>query len=198
MDYNKEIARKLETIKTPVKDLTPYVDIETTGLDPKKDKILQVAIVIVDKKLEEAARFEWIFEYDEDETSDLKFFSGPYVTEMHEKTGLWDRIQSVEAVSLKRVDRELHQVLSFLQGDGDYLIQIAGNSVRFDRDFLYEQMKRSKKLLSHRVIDISAVLSYFRSIDKKVTIETVDRDHDAMNDILDCIRQAKTVRDQLK
>lgn len=198
MDYNKEIARVLESIDTPVEDLTPYVDIETTGLDPKMDKILQVAMVIVDKKLNEKARFEWIVEYDEDETSDLKFISDDYVKEMHEKTGLWDRIQSIEAVSLKRVDREFHQVLSFLQGDSDYPIQIAGNSVRFDRDFIYEHMKKSKKLLSHRVIDISAVLGYLRSVDRKVSLENVERDHDAMSDILDCIRQAKAILDQLK
>ena len=42
-----------------------WIDLEMTGLDPEKDRILEVAAIATDMKLNEIARFEAIVRVDE-------------------------------------------------------------------------------------------------------------------------------------
>ncbi len=89
-----------------------WIDIETSGLDPNRDHILEVACVITDGSLREVARWEHITYYEESEVlsrvdasneravleaSELTGVN-PYVIRMHLENGLW-------AASAKEITR---------------------------------------------------------------------------------------------
>ena len=197
MNTAKTISETLEAIEVPHDEIIPFVDIETTGLDPQRDELLQVAMVLTDKDLNELARFNWIVKYDQWTVERMKEKYHLKVVEMHEATRLWDRVQSKEALHSYLVDKQIAKVLSFIRGEDRWPVKIAGNSVRFDRDFLYEKLELTSEHLSHQVIDISSVLGFFRATGNRIELEKVERDHDAMSDILDCIRQARAIKDQV-
>lgn len=172
-------------------NLIPFIDIETTGLNPRKDKILQVALIITDEAFKETARYDWVVKHN---VNRMKRKADEYVLKMHEATGLWDRIASGEAKTLKTIDRELAVLLKFLRIENNgYPVEIAGNSVNFDKSFIQAQLKESGAELSHRVMDLSSVLGFFRKTGNKIELPKSDRTHNALEDIEDCVNQARAV-----
>lgn len=97
------------------KNSTPmiaWIDVETTGLDPKEKSLLQVACLVTDINLKilDNKGFEAYVYADEKQTVSLKQEADPYVQEMHTKTGLWGKLS--EGITLKEID---HQFLKYLK-----------------------------------------------------------------------------------
>lgn len=171
------------------KDALVWIDIETTGLDPKTDKLLQVALILTDNDFNEIAIFDWIIQ----QNSKRAFKKADsQVQEMHRKTGLWDRLEDGQGD--KVVEWELREVLQAVRGNSKWPVRIGGNSVHFDLGFLKEKFPTASKELSHQVLDMSAVLGYFRIVGQKVELPKAERTHDALDDIRDTINQAKLTK----
>lgn len=172
-------------------NLIPFIDIETTGFDPQKDAILQIALIITDGNFKEVSRHDWIVKHPKPKS--IKKLADDYVLKMHSETGLWDRLESDEAQSLETIDAQLSSVLRYLRADSKYGVKIAGNSVHFDKSFLDAQMPETKAQLSHQVLNISSVLEFFRVTGNRVELPKGNRTHDALEDIEDCVNQARAI-----
>lgn len=143
-----------------------WIDLETTGLDPESDQIVEAACVVTDDDLKEIARFERVLHHPQaaglaDVAPEDRGAAGahtgidPYVIEMHQVNGLW----RASANSSKGVRETAHALATFIakhaKNNGERP-QLGGASVHFDRAFLREHMPEVERELHHRHLDTSS------------------------------------------
>ena len=174
----------------PKKQLV-WIDLETTGVDKYDDYILEVACVITNEKFEIIEEKEWVIKRD---VELMKMISDDFVIQMHDKTGLWDKLEN--GLPQEQVDTELFEMIRRAQPE--YKVSIGGNSVHFDLGFLSHHFEQTSEILSHRVLDISAVLKFLKTIGKEVELPEHTVSHNALDDIRWTITQAQTIKEYLK
>ena len=116
------------------------MDLEMTGLDPGRDKIVEIATLVTDDELELLA-----------EGPDLVISTPPealepmdeVVRQMHTRSGLLDAIASSN-VTLKEAPEARK-------------VPLCGNSIGTDRRFLAAYMPDLEEYLHYRSIDVSTI-----------------------------------------
>jgi len=128
------------------------LDLETTGLSPEDDRILEIGAIAVTQDLTEVDRFELVVGYPRSPR-----LLDPFVVEMHIKNGLWAETASVwPGLDEAEADKRLAGWLGAL-GLQPRSVILMGNSVHFDHGFLVARMPRTAQYLSHRVMDIGGL-----------------------------------------
>lgn len=130
-----------------MKDLL-WLDIETTGLVPKEDKILEVGVILTDANLNILFEKNWVIGYTEP-----IYLHNPYVRDMHTKSGLVDECNNTNACSLATVQAQL---IDIANKQFKNKVKLAGNSINFDRSFIKYHMPLFEKELHHRMMDVSS------------------------------------------
>ena len=160
-----------------------WLDLEMTGLDPSKDKILEVAVIATDMKLNEIATFEAVVKVDEELMTERMV--GDF-WEKNEKTrdALIEQNQYGEPI--KEVEKKL---ISFINKNFKKEIYLAGNSIHQDRKFLEREMPELNKMLHYRMLDVSAWKIYFENALHKKFAKP--ENHRALDDINGSIEELK-------
>lgn len=141
-----------------------WLDLETTGTDPSKGLVLEVAWEVTeglgDTPLES---FDAVLPHPDDL---LASRLDPFVARMHAKSGLLAEVRKRQAalhefgdaiVRSHQVDKLLFGALLPFAEEG-YELCLAGYSVgSFDLQWVRHHWKLAAKLLSHRVLDVSAI-----------------------------------------
>jgi len=160
-----------------------WVDLEMTGLDPAKDKILEVAAIATDMDLNEIATYEAVVKVDD------ALIKERMVGEFWERNKeSYDALvaQNKDGRPVEEVERELLDFLDKYFGKEVYL---AGNSIHQDRKFIEREMPELNKRLHYRMLDVSAWKIYFENaLDKKFTKRDA---HRALDDINGSIEELK-------
>lgn len=78
----------------------------------------------------------------------------PYVRELHNKTGLLQKIGRSE-VSVQDAEREAMRLISKHAGFGE--ARLCGNSIYTDRMFIRAQMPQFEGYLHYRMVDVSSL-----------------------------------------
>lgn len=192
-----------------------WADIETTGLDPVKDDVLELYLVLttfsspflpVDSK---ASRHFIITGRGHD-----RMLSGDvhaFVYSMHERSGLRAELDDLDKLSdLATVEKDLLDLSKDWPGVGvdvtklpdeerrrvtDSKVVIAGNSSHFDLSFLRAHLPRFAARLSHRVFDVSAMSLLARSMGMP-RLPKAER-HRAKVDVEESMFQAQLISDWL-
>lgn len=130
-----------------------WIDLETTGLDPLNDRILEVACIVTDVEprggCSEVARYEAIT----DAARRVEFETlDPVVQVMHTTNLLWDA-SLVRGRSIGDIENEL---VEFLETHAPRA-QLAGSTVSFDRSFLHSWMPRAARVLHYRNLDVTTL-----------------------------------------
>ena len=160
-----------------------WIDLEMTGLDPEKDKILEVAAIGTNMSLKEVGRFEAVVKVSD------KLMKERMVGEFWEKNsksrdGLM--AQNKDGKPIKEVEEEL---LSFLDKNFTKEIYLAGNSIHQDRKFIEREMPELNKRLHYRMLDVSAWKIYFEQALGRRFIKP--ENHRASDDIEGSIEELK-------
>ena len=166
-----------------------WVDVETTGLDPDDDSLLEVAVVITDDALSPVRNWSsWIT----DQARYRSVYSlNPYVREMHAKNGLWEEsIRRGTALSIVRED-----VMDFVRRHAPEpkTAILAGSSVWFDRGFLKKCIPELVDHLNYRILDVSSINEVARRFWPDVYAarpqkKEEDKPHRALDDIFESIK----------
>lgn len=156
-----------------------WVDLEMTGLDPVKDRILEVAAIVTDWQFNELATFEAVVKV------------GPRLMErrMRVARAFWDAnpaardglvAQNLTGRSGRTIENEL---LDFIDEhfEAGKLVLLAGNSIHQDRKFIDNEWPRLGKRLHYRMLDVSAWKVVFEGKFKKKFMKP--EEHRALGDI---------------
>jgi len=111
----------------------------------------------------------------------------PFVKEMHETTGLTDRVRK-SRVDLMVVERKL---LERVAGWCTYPAIMCGNTIGHDKRFIDRWMPGFARYLSHRTVDVSSikVLAKLWRGDSGVYSKPADGEHDALFDVRQSIAE---------
>ena len=172
-----------------------WLDLETTGTDPQKDHILEVAWTITDSQLQghNGAVNSYVIEVGSEAFYRLK--DNDFVTAMHKKTGLYDELVEDAVLGLDVVEAMILRDMAEWEAthtkeDGPWFL--AGASVHFDLGFLRANTPSLAAQLSHRVYDTSTLKAFMHEfLDVKITNAAP---HRAAADVQEVLSYAQTIR----
>ncbi|MEM9069365.1 MAG: oligoribonuclease [Myxococcota bacterium] len=128
-----------------------WMDLEMTGLDPARDRIIEIAALITNSDLEIIAEGPNLIVHQPDEILDAM---DEWNTKHHGASGLTERVRA----STLDEESAAEAVLQFLQQHCEpSAAPLAGNSVHQDRRFLRKYMPAVDDYLHYRIIDVSTL-----------------------------------------
>lgn len=141
--------------------LMPWVDVETFGLDPEKDMLIEVGIKVTDIDLNVITEGHWLIwgPYHKQRLSRLRIDAengnenAQFVWTMHTNNGLF-REAAEYGLPAHQVEDE---IVSWMKRNEVTGFPMCGSSVDFDRKFLLEWMPEVVDQFHYRVIDNSTV-----------------------------------------
>lgn len=179
-----------------------WLDIETTGLDPDRDFLLEVGVVVTDDNLDVIAQRAVVVGYPDSSLqpdgivgSRLDLNDG-FTMRMHTDSGL------LTAVRLSQHDRWSAEMIlvDFMKAVSfpDKLV-MGGSSITFDRRFLARSMPELLAMFHYRSIDVSTIRELARRWCPDLTAhEPVGRGtHRSIPDIEDSIELARYYREHI-
>lgn len=134
-----------------------WVDLEMTGLDPEKDRILEVGAIITDWDFKEVASYEAAVKVPDAIVKD-RMFNGPAATFWESVPATRDALiqQNQESAQPKHTVEDALLVLVDQYFKADIPVLLAGNSIHMDRRFIEKEFTRLTKRLHYRMLDVSA------------------------------------------
>lgn len=171
-----------------------WIDLEMTGLDPKRNTIVEIATLVTDDDLEIV-----------EEGPDIVIAATPnqleemdsVVRNMHTKSGLLDEI----ARSTRTMESASEETLKFIQShiSSPRSVPLCGNSIGTDRRFLAEYMPDIENFLHYRSVDVSSIKELGRRWFPEVIkgAPTKSRGHRAMDDIKESVVELRYYREHL-
>lgn len=170
-----------------------WLDVETTGLHPQDSQLLQVAGIITDVYGDEISEEfnEVVFHSN---ITELRDSSIEYVQKMHDKTGLWDRLD--DGIRLEELDNKLYEFITALAPEARS-IRLAGNSVRLDFNFLEAYLPKTAAHLHYRVVDCSVLDFVYNSWGFVRESFKKEKTHDAIDDIRESLEEYKWLNERI-
>jgi oligoribonuclease len=165
-----------------------WLDLEMTGLNAQQDVILQAALIVTDTELNVLEEFVCdIWQPDA-----LLARMVPFVKEMHETTGLTERVRK-SRVDLMVAERKL---LERVAGWCAYPAVLCGNTIGQDKRFIDQWMPGLSGYLSYRTIDVTSIKLLAKAWygEEAAYDKPVKGEHDALVDIKNSIAELSHYR----
>lgn len=175
-----------------------WIDLETTGLDPAEDALLEVAVVLTDDDLNEVDAYESVVRQPDEAWRD-RVADNTFVRDMHTANGLLEEVGRGGGAPIAHVERE---VLDMLARNGAEGAPVAGSSVRLDRNFVDAHMPHLASALHYRTVDVSTVKELARRwapavLNTAPTPGSAGASHRAGDDIRNSIAELRHYRDNM-
>ena len=168
-----------------------WIDLEMTGLNTFKDRIIEIATIVTDKELnilEEGPVIAIQTPIEDIEAMD------EWNTNQHGRSGLIDSLR-VTNITIEEAQKQTLEFLSLHTEKGRS--PLCGNTISHDRRFLRRYMPEVDAYFHYRNVDVSSI----KELIKRWSPELLDGfkktgNHRAMGDVLESIEELKFYRDK--
>ena len=127
-----------------------WIDLEMTGLDPKRHVIVEAAVHVTDNDLTIVGDgLDLVIHATAEELTEMD----DVVTKMHTSNGL---VEEITASTLTCAEAE-KQIIAYIDEHCESRPIFAGNSIATDRSFIREYMPALDARLHYRMIDVSSL-----------------------------------------
>lgn len=193
-------SRFIKNMNRGTSNVYAWIDCETTGLDPDKDALMEVAVIMTTSTdLREIRRLHLIIHQDADVLDDMN----SWCQSMHRKPRPTDGGKSLvdlclgSSVSVAKGEKILCDFLDAHRGcmvDNPKWLIMCGSSVDFDKKFLLKHMPSLKSRFHYRVIDVSSLMEVSKRFLVGLRLPAVKTSHCAMDDIRDSLNLLRFLR----
>jgi oligoribonuclease len=135
-----------------VTDRLVWIDCEMTGLDLRRDALIEVAVLVTDADLNLLDEGLDVIIHTHDDVLDTMV---PFVRDMHASSGLTEQVRA-STVTLGEAEK---MVLDYIKKHvpEPKSSPLCGNSIGTDRGFLARDMPTLDEHLHYRMIDVSSI-----------------------------------------
>lgn len=167
-----------------------WLDMEMTGLDPEKERIIEVAVVVTEPDLTVVAEGPVLVVHQSDALLDAM---DNWNKGTHGRSGLIDKVRA-STLSEQEAESQLIAFLSQHVAPGKS--PLCGNTISQDRRFMYAYMPRLEAFFHYRNLDVSTLKELakrwrpdvYKGFDKKSK-------HEALADIYESIAELAYYRE---
>ena len=168
-----------------------WIDLEMTGLDPEKERIIEIATIITDTNLTVVAEGPNLVIH---QPKELIANMDDWNTNQHGNSGL---IESVNKSSISEQAAEIETLEFISKYVGHKKSPMCGNTVSHDRRFLVKYMPSLESYFHYRHIDVSSVKELIsRWMNDAQTYEK-QGSHRAQDDVKESINELKLYKRML-
>jgi len=172
-------------------DVLVWLDMEMTGLEPEKERIIEVATILTDGNLTEiAVGPDLVIHQDDAVLAAMDDWNRKH----HKASGLTERVKASTITDAMAEE----QTLAFINvhvGPKDRPV-LAGNSIHQDRRFIRRYMPRLDARLHYRMVDVSTIKELARRwFPQVIAKQPAKKDsHRALDDIRESIDELRYYR----
>jgi len=167
-----------------------WIDLEMTGLDPEKERIIEMATIITDSELNLVAEGPVIAIKQPDSLLDAM---DEWCTKTHGESGLTQRVKDSE-ISEAEAEQQTLEFLKHYMSAGSS--PLCGNSIGQDRRFLVKYMPELEDFFHYRNLDVSTIKELARRWRPDVLGGVKKKgSHLALDDIRDSINELRHYRE---
>ena len=170
-----------------------WMDLEMSGLDAQKERILEIAVLVTDANLEVIAEGPELVVHQPEE---VLAAMDPWNREHHTESGLAERVRASTVSELEAEARVLAFIEAHCQKGASPL---CGNSIGQDRRFLARYMPRIDAYLHYRNIDVTTVKELARRWHPELFEKRPNKKglHRALEDIRESIEELRWYRENV-
>lgn len=178
MDYMAQDANRLV-----------WLDMEMTGLDPERERIIELAMIVTDNELNVIAESpEWAVHQPESVLAAMDEWN----QKTHGASGLIDRVR---ASTLDEAAVEAAALAFMAEYVPARTSPMCGNSIGQDRRFMVRYMPKLEDFFHYRSIDVSTVKELCRRWQPEIAKGMVKKGaHTALSDIRESIAELQYYR----
>ncbi|HTK02539.1 MAG TPA: oligoribonuclease [Bordetella sp.] len=167
-----------------------WLDMEMTGLDPEKERIIEVAVVVTEPDLTIVAEGPVLAIHQPDSLLDAM---DSWNKATHGKSGLIDKVKASTTSEAQAEDILIAFLAQHVPAGKSPL---CGNTISQDRRFMFLYMPRLEQFFHYRNLDVSTLKELARRWRPDVykSFEKKSR-HEALADIHDSIEELKHYRE---
>lgn len=171
-----------------------WIDLEMTGLDVKRQRIVEIAVLVTDAQLEVLADgLDLVVHQPPEVLAEMDDF----VRKMHTKSGLLPEIERSSLALEEAGEQAIGYIKHFVPEPGT--APMCGNSIGVDRRFLDRYLPELDRFLHYRSIDVSSLKElcrrWYPAVYKKRPSKT--EKHRALDDIRESVAELRYYRDTI-
>ena len=169
-----------------------WIDLEMTGLNPEKDRIIEMATIVTDSRLNIVAEGPVFAIHQSDE---LLNGMDSWNTKQHHSSGLVARVKASTVTEAEAENATLEFLRTYVAAGKS---PMCGNTVYQDRRFLTRYMPDLEKYFHYRLLDVSTLKELAMRWAPRVYSGLVkESKHLALDDIRESVEELKYYREKL-
>ena len=167
-----------------------WLDMEMTGLDPDRDRIIEIAVVITDAKLDTVAESPVLVVHQPDAVLQAM---DQWNKDTHARSGLIEKVKASQLSEAAAAAQMLEFVKQYVPARTS---PMCGNSICQDRRFMARHMPQLEAYFHYRNLDVSTLKELARRWKPDLAKGVVKNGkHEALADICESIAEMKYYRD---